>query len=516
MNETKHYQQMTDAERLAWVRQWQAFTATQVPRLQTLVKQHQPWTQDDRRQMEAGLRLLAAFPFADKFVQDALRYGDLSARVGRLPIYIQKVSDELAATLSIREQNGQRVVVVDPTVPARRRGRPSREEMAARRRGEALVLPDTGAELPRRIAQLIGYDVVLTDRAPREKNNAELAVIRQQRQAEYARQNPSLFDTPPAPASPAPVVEQPAPAAATVPDGSPSGSVAPATPANIAAGNAPEYRLTLHQKAPFMSRPLAERAEQVREIRHRLETASERAKLLAEQGRPAKDIEPYCQEAERAVKDVEQIYADVNAELATLYYRLLNDEPYKQKWLKRYGLRTADDINADLLHDLRLHYRKMQSPDFDLRCRTLIEQESPEYMAQVKAREARDEEVRQILRYLRRTDKPNALTRRNTARQRFARLQELLGQQEAAAYRPFLTKIEDDYDRNFRPADEAKAKAATVPVGSAKGKKQETKKPSKQSSKQETKKSSKEETKQVSKKTNNQGSKQEKKKSTKE
>lgn len=507
-NQQKLYSAMTVDEQLRYVTDLSTFIEQKLPRLERI---GDAWEAADRKDMETGLALLAAFQFARDFVDKSLRYGDYSSRVRRIRVYIDKIKQEIAKGLAITGSDGHTYALVRPTVPQRRRGRPSREEMALRRQGLEVPRPtDKGMEAQIKIAQLVGLDVRVAADAPREKNNAELAVIRQQRQAEYDRQNPSLFAQPVAatapsgslqseasqrpsaaagetttPSAPVPAAS-PAGAAVTVPDSLAGGNAAPpSTPALIAAGSAPEYRLNIFQKAPYLSDELKPRAANIKALRTTAAAAAERAKLLAEQGADPDTVAPYATEAQESVEAYETIYRQIDEELGTLYYRLLNDEPYKEKWLKRFSYRTADDIHPDLLHDLRLHYKKVQSPDFDLRCRTLIEQESPEYMAKVKAEEARKEEIQGILRYLKRTDKPNALTRRNTARERFARLQQLLGQQEAEYYRPYLTKIEEDYDQNFRPADEAKAEAAakekkakaTVPSDSVAGKKKSAKKP---------------------------------------
>ena len=478
--EQKLYSAMTADEQLRYVTDLSAFVEQKLPRLEHM---GDAWEKADRKDMETGLRLLCAFQFAREFANKALCYGDYSARVRRIGLYIDKIKQEIARGMTIKGSDGKTYALVQQTVPQRRRGRPTREEAEAKRRGLTLPKPaDAEMERQMKVARLLGVEVkVDTQNVPREKNNAELAEERARRQAEYDRQNPSLFAEPTA-EKPAEAVESVAVAQRQT---EPAPDAPPSTPALIAAGSAPEYRLNIFQKAPYLSDELKPRAANIKALRTTAAAAAERAKLLAEQGADPDTVAPYATEAQESVEAYETIYRQIDEELGTLYYRLLNDEPFKEKWLKRFSYRTADDIHPDLLHDLRLHYKKVQSPDFDLRCRTLIEQESPEYMAKVKAEEARKEEIQGILRYLKRTDKPNALTRRNTARERFARLQQLLGQQEAEYYRPYLTKIEEDYDQNFRPADEAKAEAAakekkakaTVPSDSVAGKKKSAKKP---------------------------------------
>lgn len=208
------------------------------------------------------------------------------------------------------------------------------------------------------------------------------------------------------------------------------------------APSAAEIRITqdklhLNQLAWLCSPELASRIETVQSLRLASETASERAKLLAEKGGDQKEIAVYAEQAKQAVEAYEAIYADVDYELAILHKRLKIDEPYQQKFAARFK-------NVDLVNVARItkpYYDKMKSPEFDLRVQTLVEQESPEYIEQQKQDAARKKEVQDILRYFKRKDKSQKL---ETARTKFRRLEELLGKKAAADYRPLLTKIEDD------------------------------------------------------------------------
>ena len=128
----------------------------------------------------------------------------------------------------------------------------------------------------------------------------------------------------------------------------------------------------------------------------------------------------------------------------------------------------------------RPYYEKMrkESPEIDVRIRTVIEQESPEYAAKMKAEEEKKKEVAELLRYLKRKDKPNVKQRIETMEKRYARLVELLGEEEAKVYRPIVDAAREDYEAHFKAADD-----------------------SKKATKQETKKSAKKETKKVTTKT---------------
>ena len=206
--------------------------------------------------------------------------------------------------------------------------------------------------------------------------------------------------------------------------------------------NEKEYKLSIAQIRPFLSPELQERSDNVRALRNTFAAASERAKTMADMKANPETIKPWTKQAADAVESYQAIYAAIDEELAVVWYRLQNDEPYRRKWFEKFGFKSYEDVHPDLIHDLKKHYQKMQSAEFDHRMRTLVEQESPEYIAQQKADAAKKKEVQDILRYLKRKDKGQNV---ETARQKFSRLEELLGKKEAADYRPLLTKIESDH-----------------------------------------------------------------------
>ena len=162
---------------------------------------------------------------------------------------------------------------------------------------------------------------------------------------------------------------------------------------------------------------------------------------MAEQGADQKEIEGYAQAAAEATEAYEQIYDDVDRELATVYYRLRYDEPFCQKFKKRYN---KADV-SDLYSSLKLYWQKMPK-EFEASVKLIIEQESPEFIARKKEEAERKKEETDIIRYLRRKDKQASETRVKTAREKFARLEIIMGKEMAKAYKPLLQKIEDDYE----------------------------------------------------------------------
>ena len=192
----KLYTEMSAEEQAAWVADFAQVMEQHGERLALLAKGKETVTADDAGVVRQVFGLLAAWPFAQDFCEKAQRYGDYMARTSRLPVYIEKVKERLADGLTMTDQDGNVVAYVNPSTPMRRRGRPTKEEVAARLRGETdngQVADDVEARKRRTIAAMLGLQVVVHGDAPREKNNAELKAERDARRAEEARMNPSLF-----------------------------------------------------------------------------------------------------------------------------------------------------------------------------------------------------------------------------------------------------------------------------------------------------------------------------------
>ena len=436
----KHYQDMTPAEQAQWIEEF-ARVSNPIP--------------TDANEVLQLFKLLCAWPFAERFADEGLKYGDYMARVNRLPVYIGKVRDALAEGLVQTDANGKPIAVVAPGAPLRRRGRPTREEAAARLRGEVHVVPEDTPETRRRraVAKLLGLAIV-NGEPVREKNNAELAAERAAKKAEEERIHPDLFakdDRGQVPGSPQtsenapardlshviPATQQPSPEAAPLRNPSMS---------EIYAERIDADRLHLNELAWLCSKDLQERIAKVRDQRTAFGDASQTAKVLAEHGGNPDEIAAWAKKAEEAMKAYEATYAAVDEELAIVFARLQQDEPYKEKFCKRF---KGVDL-VQIAHITRPYYDKLRSPEFDLRIRTMIEQDSPEYAAKMKADEERKQEVTDILRYLKRKDKPNVAQRIKTMETRYQRLIELLGADEAKVYRPIIDVAVADYEANYK------------------------------------------------------------------
>lgn len=486
----KLYTEMSAEEQAAWVADFAQVMEQHGERLALLAKGKETATADDAGVVRQVFGLLAAWPFAQDFCEKAQRYGDYMARTSRLPVYIEKVKERLADGLTMTDQDGNVVAYVNPSTPMRRRGRPTKEEVAARLRGETdngQVADDVEARKRRTIAAMLGLQVVVHGDAPREKNNAELKAERDARRAEEARMNPSLFgdDT----VQPVAVAQQ----QTGQPDGGPvpSGSVAGVSPCAQLMSDAYELRmaqdkLNLNQLAPLCSTELAKRIATVQSLRVTAEAASERAKTLADIGQPATVIEPYSQQAKEATEAYLAIYAAVDEELAILHKRLYLDEPFKERFIKKHSTASQKVNIESILHVTRPYYEKMKSPELDLRIRTIIEQENPEYAAKMKAEQEKKEELQQLHRYIMRTDKPASDERVKTMTERIERVRQLAGDEVADSYLPVLEKTKEENAAlnkakaekkaaDGKPADTAEAKPRTTKQGKKSAKQEKRK-----------------------------------------
>lgn len=481
--QTKLYNEMTPDEQLRYVTDFTSFIDKKLPALEHI---GDAWEQSTIKDFETGLRLLNAFQFARDFVDKAVRYGDYSARVHRIRVYVDKIKNEIAKGLSLKGADGHTYALVAPSLPARRRGRPTKEEAAARLRGIDVPKP-TDPEMEKQIiiARLMGIDVQVSNVAPREKNNAELAAERAARQAAYDQQNPSLFPETKEQPKQTTVAPTTVPELVEGPSGSPSGAqttVAVLRQAQEPSGGqspmADIYtdrifndRLHLSDLAWLCSDDLKARIEQVRAQRTVFGSASERAKLLAEQGADPKTIAPYARQAEEAREAFESTYAAVDEALAIQYKRLSIDQPYIERFKARF---KGVDLEK-VLYITHPYYEKLKSPELDLRIRTLIEQDSPEYAARMKAEEEKKQELQALHRYIVRRDKDASDDRVKTMTQRIARIRELAGDESADSYLPILEKTKEE-NKAWRAAKAAAAPQEAEAPKPAKPKKKPEKK----------------------------------------
>lgn len=474
------YTEMNADEQLQWVTEFGEIMEQHGERLALLTKGKATATTDDAAAIRRIFSLLSAWPFAQDFCEKAQRYGDYMARTSRLPIYIEKVKEKLADGLTMTDAEGRTVAYVSPSTPMRRRGRPTKEEVAARLRGEVLGVQggdDAEARKRRTIAQMLGLQVIVSGDAPREKNNAEIAAEKAAKKAEYEKQNPSLFPTDTQPsvvakgasvtsapgAAAIEVTTQPAGGAGQREGQSAEGGLPCPTMSEVYQSRIDQDRLRLSDLAWLCSEDLKKRIETVRGLRVTAESASERAKTMADMGAAAKDIEPYAQQAKEAVEGYMAIYQAVDEELAIQFKRLSIDLPYQERFKRRF---KGVDLEK-VLHITRPYYEKVKkdNPAIDVRIKQAIETDNPEYAAKLKAEEAKKQELQALHRYIMRKDKEASDERVKTMTERIARIRELAGDEVANSYLPILNKTIED-NKAWREA-KGKPNGKSAGTGSA-------------------------------------------------
>lgn len=468
MEPTKDYREMTVDEQLRYVTDLTTFVEEKLPVLEHI---GDAWELSHRKDVETGLKLLCAFQFAREFVDKAFRYGDYAARVSRLRVYFDKVKAEVAKGMSLQGSDGHTYALVRPSVPARRRGRPTKEESEARAQGLTLPPPkDAEMEKQIKIAQLMGINVVVSDESPREKNNAELAADRAARQKEYERQNPSLFPADKqAPAKDATVTSAPnafsEQEVATPPSGSaglasqPADGGSPAAPAadsqqplqcptmsEVYQDRIEQDRLRLSDLAWLCSDELKARIQTVQALRVTAESSSERAKTMADLGAKPEEIEPYARQAKEAVEGYLAIYAAVDEEMAVLHKRLTVDVPFTEQFIKKHSTAVKKVNIETVLYMTRPYYEKVRKadPGIDARVKLAIEQDNPEFAARLAKEQEEKEEVSALVRYITRKDKGPSDERIKTMTARIERLRELKGDEFADSFLPILNKTIED------------------------------------------------------------------------
>ena len=492
----KFYQDMSAEEQLQWVTEFGELMTQHEAMIIAVGKRQQTMTLEGAKAVQRVFALLAAWPFAQDFCEKAQKYGDYSARTYRLPVYIEKVREQLSAGLTMTDSTGRLVAYVSPSVPLRRRGRPTKEETAARLRGEAITVQDgddAEAKKRRAIAKMLGLEVVVSGEAPREKNNAELKAEREKKKAEEERRNPSLFRPSTDPSLLGRGVdssEQQDTSRPSIQGGDGGGSSL--SPCAQLMNDSYEARMAqdklhLDQLAWLMSKPLQERVKLVQSQRTSAEAASERAKMLAEMGGKQEEIAEYAEQAKVATEAYLQTYADVDEELAVLHKRTYLDMPFLEKFKQRF---KGVDIEK-IQYITRPYYEKVkkESPEIDVRIRTIIEQENPEYAAKMKAEQEKKEELQQLHRYIMRTDKPASDERVKTMTERIERVRQLAGDEVADSYLPVLEKTKEE-NRKRNEAKAEKKAADGKPADTAEAKPRPTKQ-SKKSAKQESNKPTK-------------------------
>ena len=140
MEKTKEFKQMSVQEQMNWLTDFSAWTEEQLPVLCAL---GDAWEASSIKSLEDGLRLISAFGYCRDFVQKSLLFRDFSRRMGRMQYYVDRIQKEINEGMYVKGAEGDRIALVE-RIRGRRRGRPTKEEVAERKRmeGEPLFSND--------------------------------------------------------------------------------------------------------------------------------------------------------------------------------------------------------------------------------------------------------------------------------------------------------------------------------------------------------------------------------------
>lgn len=203
-------------------------------------------------------------------------------------------------------------------------------------------------------------------------------------------------------------------------------------------------KLHLNQLAWLLPEHLRKQSEEIRTLRKAFETESEAAKNLAMQGKDSATVAEHANAAHDINEVIQKFYKDVDYALAELFVRLCDDE----RTIAQMKPKVRDI--ADLKSLLRPYYTKVneEDPTFRATIDERIKEESPEAVKAKEGEKAKKKEVEDIIRYLRRTDRKMSRTVYDKMLKRFARLTELIGEDEANVYTPILDSAKAEIEKD--------------------------------------------------------------------
>lgn len=408
-----------------------------------------PWDAECKAHFETALDLLGAFPQYAFFVDETRMFRDYARRVALLKAYMDDIKSILSQEAVVTTYDGRHIAYVDQKQESRRRGRPSREEMlreAKEQKGEGTS--DQKSAIIEAIAELVGATVVQRP-ADREKNNDELAAERAERKAERERGQLDLFggdnddeekagNDDEEKAGDDDEKEQPDNEQSETADATDGNSEKieelndkvddldarvdelqeqleqkADKPEEVEAGETNPQLLPLRMIAHLLKPAEAKLIDEMREQYATMTSNAETAKAMALAGSAPADVKPYAAAAKKAEERIEYIKLALDN---AMVYALNN---------------AAVQLNANELATLQAAAERIKE-----------RQEEGENVETAPVKDAVDPEVKKkvaaIVKYLRRTDKPNTAARIKGMEQKMAELVELIGEEEASKYQPLL------------------------------------------------------------------------------
>ena len=420
MENIKMYKNMTSAEQLDWTKQFGDWIKND---WKSVNDNFQSWGKEQRQSMEKGMMLIGSFGYAVSFVSEALRFGDYHCRIKQMSRIIEQIKTDILTGLPTGNIKGETVMYISNLNKVRKRGHPSKAEYEAEQREQDTRNMDN--ERAKLIAGLLGMKI-LTDETEREKNNDELREERLRKEEEDRKLHPSLFDMGSEDQSENKKNDDTIKTHQTDEEETIDETKTCSNSQHIDTESVSARTPHLDEIKLLLSKELQQRVESVRDLRSEASDAATRVKILAENGAKREEIQQMAELSNAKTQEYQQIYMDVDKELATLYARLKDDKAFLKEHHQEYNVKTV-------LETTKVYYQKADDV-LKASINKMINDNNP---AVVKARikeMAIKKEAAAIIKYLRRTDKPNTEKRICGMEEKYQRLQKLIGSEEAKPY----------------------------------------------------------------------------------
>ena len=215
---------------------------------------------------------------------------------------------------------------------------------------------------------------------------------------------------------------------------------------NTVSGSQTTPTLHLNQLTWLMSDTLRSDVERIRELRATAASASERAKQMAEDGVEEALIAEQTQAAASCTEAYEAIYEAVDKEMAKAYVRMKYDKTFIAE-LEQRGI-----VASEWRTTLRPYWDKVENQEeFKAEVIKEIDANDPAQAEQRRIENERKARIAAILKYLKRTDKPNTPKRIEGMKAKFKELEDLIGKDAAAEYTPIIDAAVVDCEMNVKP-----------------------------------------------------------------
>lgn len=328
----KYYNNMSHDEQVAVIGRLADYRQKSVPKLQAAGRFFNP---SMRNLFFEGVRLLDVFPQFHAFCTEALAIkSNFDQYANRMMYLMNIISDQLASSMSVRTPSGEQVIVMAQS-QILRRGRPTAAESERRRREREQ------SERANVISRLSGARIITQAPAPLDTSRPTDTSRRKKK-----HQDPDLFSSVLADTSPSPqasVSSRPSSSSRSVP----SASFSP-DPIDI--------QKSLREWVWILPDAVAQQVKALRDTRAEIAASSEKAKSLFEQGASTDEIAAAARHAKELNRQVSDLYAEVDVQLATAYLMLTKVNREYGRWAERYAKHGGYDV---LVSDLRPYYDKV-------------------------------------------------------------------------------------------------------------------------------------------------------------